>query len=123
MKPFLIEATKDTPRVHFDPSNGIFSVTERSLPENAIEFYEEILQWLEEYIKDPISETIFEFKLEYFNTASSKQIIKIILILEKLAVNSNVKIKWFHRSIDEDMESLGQRYARLIKVPFELFEY
>ncbi len=123
MEALIIQPTKDTPRIEFAPENGIFSITERSLPENAIEFYEPVLEWLETYSQAPNQNTIFDFKLEYFNTASSKQIIKIILSLEKLAVNNEVKIRWHFRKIDEDMESLGQRYARLIKVKFELIEY
>ena len=123
MKPIMLDATQDTPKVELDSTKNLFKVTERSLPENAIEFYDPILEWLEEYSKNPNNETIFDFKLEYFNTASSKQIIKIILILEKVAVNNKVKIRWYYRSIDEDMESLGARYDRLIKVEFELIEY
>lgn len=123
MEPLIIQPTKDTPKIELIPAEGKFYITERSLPENAIEFYEPVIEWLDEYSKKPNDETVFDFKLEYFNTASSKQIIKIILVLEKLAVNNNVKIRWHYRKIDEDMESLGQRYARLIKVEFELIEY
>ncbi len=123
MKPLHIEATQDTPKIEFNPLTGIFNITERSLPENAIEFYEPVLEWLKEYSEAPHNKTEVNFKLEYFNTASSKQIIKIILLLEKLAINNSVTIRWHYRKIDEDMESLGIRYARLIKVDFELIEY
>jgi hypothetical protein len=123
MKALLIQATADTPKVHLDKSNNFFEISGLSLPEDAIEFYKPVMNWLEEYSTEPIAETIFNLKLEYFNTASSKQIIQLLLFLEKLNVKSKVKIRWHYKDIDEDMHDLGEEYAEIIKVKFELIEY
>lgn len=123
MEPLLREATADTPKVHLDAQNNIFEISRMSLPEDAIEFYEPIVRWLEEYIKNPNEETIFSFKLEYFNTASSKQIIQILLILQELSSKKNVLIRWYYKDIDEDMEAIGEEYSQVIDAKFELIEY
>ena len=123
MDPLYIEATEDTPEINFNPEENIFSVSDRSLPENAVEFYMPVFQWLEEYSKNPKEKTYFDFKLDYFNTASAKQITKILLFLEKMSEKHNVEIRWFYRKEDIDMQSSGSRYAKLINVPFKLVEF
>ncbi len=123
MKPLIIEATADTPKIHFDPDKKIFEIAGLSLPEDALEFYKPVLEWLEKYAENPLPETVFDFKLEYFNTASSKQLIQILMFLEKLNQKSKVKIRWHYKDIDEDMRDLGEEYSEIIKVDFELVEY
>ena len=123
MKQLFIEETADTPKVQLDKEEKYFEISGLSLPEDAIEFYKPIIMWLEEYSKTPNDETIFNLKLEYFNTASSKQIIQLLLFLEKLNSKSKVKIRWHYKDIDEDMHDLGEEYAEIIKVDFDLIEY
>lgn len=123
MKQLFIDETADTPKVQLDRDKNLFEISGLSLPEDAIEFYKPVLEWLEEYSKSPNSETIFNLKLEYFNTASSKQIIQLLLFLEKLNAKAKVIIRWHYKDIDEDMHDLGEEYAEIIKVDFELVEY
>lgn len=123
MKNLYIEATSDTPKVVFDYDKKYFEISGLSLPEDALEFYKPVMAWLEEYAKNPLPETVFNLKLEYFNTASSKQIIQILLFLEKLNSKSKVKIRWHYKDIDEDMHDLGEEYSEIIKVDFELVEF
>jgi hypothetical protein len=117
-----IQQQEDTPSVILDKENGIFEIGHRSLPENAIAFYEPILNWLNEYKKNPLPKTIFNFKLEYFNTASAKQLAKILLILQEIAQNNEVLIRWHYLKDDTDMYASGVRFSKLLKVPFEFIE-
>lgn len=122
MEPLQLAATEDTPEIILNPAEKKFKISKISVPENALEFYEPVLQWLKEYEKDPIDETVFDFDLEYVNTASSKQVIQVILLLQQISKKSKVKIQWFYESIDEDMQSLGRRYKNLVEVDFDLIE-
>ncbi len=123
MNDLIIEATEETPRIFFKKNKNIFVISERSLPENAVEFYTPVFEWLEQYKKDTNTETIVDFKLDYFNTASAKQITKFLLMLEKIAKTNKVKIRWFYKKGDLDMQSSGLRYDKLINMEFELIEY
>jgi len=123
MRVLEVNATQDTPKVILDKERNYFEIKGLSLPEDAVGFYKPILAWLEEYSKAPNPETNVIFQLEYFNTASSKQIIQILLLLERLNEKSKVKILWHYRDIDEDMKDLGEEYSEIIKVPFEMVEY
>lgn len=123
MKPLIIQATEDTPEVIFDPMKEEFKISNVSLPENAVEFYAPIIEWLKRYRENPNPKTIFDFNIEYLNTASSKQIFEVIFLIDKITENSDVTIRWHYDAIDEDMQSLGIRFTHLVKVKFEMVEY
>ena len=122
MKELIIKASEDSPRIELIASENIFHISERSFPENATEFYKPIIDWFNEYKTSPNSTTILEVKLEYFNTSSSKQLAKILLILEKISKTSSVLIKWFFAENDIDILSSGKRYAKLIDLKFEFIQ-
>ena len=122
MEKLLLEETEDTPEIILDPVEGKFKISKISVPENALDFYRPILDWIKQYAEEPNIQTVFEFDLEYVNTASSKQIIQIILLLQKVSEKGNVKVNWYYESIDEDMRALGARYKKLVTVPFDLVE-
>lgn len=123
-KRLVIEETQDTPRIYFDKDKGVLEISGRSLPENAIKFYTPVLQWLEKYVAAPNAETCFEFKLDYFNSASTKKIYEIISLMEKLAeTSSSVSIKWYHSKDDELIKNKGLEMKEMVEVPFEVQTY
>lgn len=119
-----LEGTEDTPRVLFDPSKNIFEVSGRSLPEDCAQFYGPLLKWLDGYVAAPNPNTIFEVKLEYFNTASSKMILDVLSKMETLKeAGKQVTIHWYSHDDDEDMQEAGEEFAELVEVPFEYKVY
>ena len=123
MDPLIIPATEDTPEVILNPDENIFRIARISVPEDAYEFYQPIIQWIKEYGKNPLPETVVEFDLEYVNTASNKQLMQVILAFDQIAANHPVKIKWLYEAIDEDMLNLGKRFQKLAKnLDFEFIE-
>lgn len=119
-----LEGTEDTPRVLLDPSKNIFEISGRSLPEDCAQFYGPILKWLDGYVSSPNTNTIFEVKLEYFNTASSKMILDVLTRMERLKeAGKQVTIQWYSHDDDEDMQEAGEEFAELVEVPFEYKVY
>ncbi|MFH2096083.1 MAG: DUF1987 domain-containing protein [Bacteroidota bacterium] len=124
MEIMRFEGTDDTPGILLDAAAGVFEISGRSMPEDATKFYEPVLDWIEEYKENPLGETVFIFKMKYFNTASSKVLLDILLILEELAeTGAKVMVKWHYPSNDEDMKEAGEEYAEMIEVPFEHISY
>ncbi|MCR4799415.1 MAG: DUF1987 domain-containing protein [Bacteroidales bacterium] len=122
MEVLHIEGTEDTPEVLLDSGNNTFSISGRSFPENAIEFYEPIFAWLQKYAEEAENDMEFEFCMEYFNTSSSKQIAKIFLLLEKINENVFVQVIWKYKKEDSDMMASGMRFSKLLNLEFELRE-
>jgi hypothetical protein len=115
-----LEGTEDTPKILLDKGNGIFEISGRSLPEDSAEFYQPILDWIAAYGEDANPETLFTFKLEYFNTASSKLILDVLSALEDI---DGVTIDWYFHEDDEDMEEAGEEFSELVEIPFEFKTY
>lgn len=115
-----IMGTDDTPTVTLDAANNIFEISGRSLPEDVAAFYNPIIDWMDKYNQSPKSKTVFNFKLVYFNTASSKMLLDILMKLEELHnAGKEVLVKWHYTDDDEDMKEAGEEYADIVDVPFE----
>lgn len=124
MQAIKIKGSDDTPNVILDKDNGIFEISGRSLPEDVAAFYEPILEWLEDYAENPLDKTVFNFKLEYFNTASSKLLLDVLLKLEDMFDDGKeIMVRWHYPDDDEDMEEAGEEYADIVEVPFEQVSY
>lgn len=122
MSALIIDATNETPRIHFDADNNLFEISNKSLPEDADEFYQPVLNWLENYKLKPNEKTNFSFKLDYYNTASARYIIRMIKILDNISQKHQVKVFWYYREIDEDMQAMGEEYLEMTNLEFELVE-
>lgn len=124
MRVIKLQGSDDTPTVILDADNNTFQISGRSLPEDVAAFYEPILEWIDEYAENPLDKTVFDFKLEYFNTASSKLLLDVLLKLEDLYnAGHDVLVKWHYPDDDEDMEEAGEEYADIVEVPFEQVSY
>jgi len=124
METLLIEQTDDSPRIILDPVDKIFEISGKSLPEDVLEFYQPVLDWLNAYREKPDSKTIFSVRLIYFNTASSKMIMDIFLIFEEMVEEGHdVVIKWHSHQKDEDMREAGKEFEEMIAVPYEHITY
>ncbi|MFO7657664.1 MAG: DUF1987 domain-containing protein [Bacteroidales bacterium] len=123
MEPILIEGTPKTPSVKYDPNKGVIEIKGRSIPENSIEFYKPLVDWLDDYSKDPKQKTLVNVQLEYFNTSSSKCILDVFKKLETIhKSNHDVQINWYYEEDDEDMLEAGEDYESIIRVPFKMIE-
>ena len=119
-----IEATDETPKVILDAENGNFEFSGKSLPEDVTTFYNPILDWLDTYALEPNDKADFVFKMDYFNTASSKLILDILMKLEEINdEHEGITVEWHFREDDEDMEEAGEEYADIVDVPFEQIPY
>ena len=118
-----IEGTPKTPTITMNPETGVVGIKGRSIPENSIEFYKPIVDWLEEYTKLPQPKTVVTVQLEYFNTSSSKCILDVFKKFEILKKDNNeVVINWYYEEDDEDMLEAGEDYESIIKVPFKMIQ-
>ncbi len=124
METLHIEATKISPEIIFNPKENIFKISGRSLVEDPGKFYMPVYDWLEEYIKNPCKITDFKFDLEYFNSSSARQVMKLIMLLEELQEKgSSVNIKWLYEEGDDMSRERGEEIAAVSKLQFDIEEY
>ncbi|MCD6366119.1 MAG: DUF1987 domain-containing protein [Bacteroidales bacterium] len=121
MSTIKLRGTDDTPTVTLDIENNIFEISGRSMPEDVASFYQPILDWIDNELKLHGGKIVFVFKMNYFNTASSKLLLDILIRLEEMiADGKNVIVHWYYDEDDEDMMEAGEEYAEIVEVPFEV---
>ncbi|MBU0764612.1 MAG: DUF1987 domain-containing protein [Bacteroidetes bacterium] len=123
MERLFIAGTRETPEVHLDAEKQIFSISGKSIPEDAFAFFHPVHNWINEYITCPNQITELDVKMVYFNTASSKQLIKIFLSLEKInLLNKDAVVNWHYPHDEPSMMATGKRYSELMNVKFKFVE-
>jgi hypothetical protein len=93
------------PTVDFNYKTGICEISGESYMEETYQFYEPVITWLKDYSaeKKPI---VFNIRLTYFNTSSSRFILEILYILKKYQEQGgSVTINWYYKKDDPDILS------------------
>ena len=119
MEKFILAQTAETPSVCLDPENGIYKIEGSSIPSDAGKFYVEISNWFianSSQLNKPIK---LATNFDYFNSATSKQILATIAKIADAIGKNNFCIEWHYEKEDEDMLATGNRFAQLSGVRFE----
>jgi len=123
MDTLIIGSSSKTPQVIFDADKGELLLEGRSIPENSIEFYVPLMEWLEVYSHEVKVDTNVHMKLEYFNTSSSKCILDFFRKLEIISKRGHkVTVNWYFEEDDEDMMEAGEDYEAIVGLPFMMVE-
>lgn len=109
-----IKKTTKTPRIIGDTALGNLSISGKSLPENAREFYEPLMLWFSELEKDHPENITIDLDYEYYNTSSSSILFKVLDSLRKLSSKSNMKVTWHYEEDDLEMEEIGQDFQNVM---------
>jgi len=80
---------------------GNLILSGRSIPENATELYDPLYKWINQYILTPCQVTNLRLNLEYFNTASSIWIAKIVKALSRMDKPDNLLYIHLYFNIEE----------------------
>jgi hypothetical protein len=116
MEELRIEASEHNPEIHLDPDNGVFRFIGRSVPEDAIGFFEPVMEWIERYAEAPGERTDLVIKIEYFNTRSSKVFLDIMRKMEGMQARKGgeVRVHWYYDEEDEEMKEVGEEYGEML---------
>jgi len=120
MDNYIVESTKYTLGVDFNAETGVLKMTGSSYPENAVEFFKPIEDWLKKYIEEVKKPIRFELKIDYLNTSSTKSLLDIFDILEEYSQSGGeVKIIWYYEEDDEDMLETGEELTEDFELDIE----
>jgi len=119
MQNLFIEGTDTSPLVDFY-TNGKLLIKGRSLPEDVHKFYEPVFFWVRQLEAENV---VFDVKMEYINTSSTKKILNLLIELENNPKINQIEINWFYEYDDLDMLDLGELYENnLERSKFKLIE-
>lgn len=115
MEKIFIKKTKTTPDVYFNTDDKSLSFIGRCYPENTDILFIPLNEWSVNYNEDRLT---IKIELEYFNTASSKQLFNLIkYFLDKKLKYFNVK--WYYEIGDEDSLETGHFFENGLDIKFE----
>lgn len=122
-QPLHIASTADKPEINLDPQQDVFEILGKSLPEDAKSFFDPVIEWFEEYANEPNELTVFNLKLNYFNSSSARKLVELLSVMEKIQEEGKeVKIVWYYKTYDAIMKERGEEMQLVLDVPFELKE-
>lgn len=93
------------PGVEFNADNGICELFGESYLEDTLAFYAPLVEWLENFLKNEDKKLVFNFKLHYYNTSSSKCIVDILVLFKEFKdKGSEIDVNWFFNDKSDDSE-------------------
>ena len=118
-----IEPNKHKPEVILDPTANTINFSGVSLPEDAMEFFFPILNWLNDYysicdekIKDNVTLKA-SFKLFYYNTASHRAFLEIFRVLKRMKEKGlKIHVDWYYEKDDINMYENGTELAEMAEL-------
>ena len=113
MENIILHTNPDTryfPEVMFDFNKGLCELSGESYMEETYKFYAPLIDWLKKYFaeKKPL---VFNFKLSYFNTSTSRTIIEILELFKTYkSTGGSITVNWYYSSEDPDMRDEVQDF-------------
>lgn len=122
LEDFTYEGDIKSPKITLK-CNGELEFSGRSLPENAKEIYAPVFNWMTTYKSNPAETTVINFKLEYFNTTSSKMIYEVLKIAEEMIKSGNqVNLNWHFEKDDPDLKYEGNLLSSNLDIDLNYIE-
>ena len=131
MQAYNAESTESTPKIVLDPNSKVFEISGISRPENVRECYEPVIDWFEEFEQklpeydfSTSGELItFKIQLNYFNSASAKFILDVLMEINKLFNKGMyLQIDWYYEEGDDDMKEVGEELSEIVDFKFNYIE-
>ena len=120
MEKYYSEGTKMTPEIVLDAVNHIYKISGNSRPENPMQFYKPVFEWLSNHLKNSDTKLTLEMKMDYFNTSTSKIFLDLFEMFEGHDATENVHVVWYYQSDDEEMQEAGEELLDLVSISYEI---
>ncbi|MCL1863803.1 MAG: DUF1987 domain-containing protein [Defluviitaleaceae bacterium] len=103
------QKTGSTPYILIDESKGYMKMSGKSFPEKALDFFGEVITWLDGYLATDFGEFLFDFAMEYHNSSTLKVITNMLMKMDECAVSGNkITVNWIVAEDDEIMIESGE---------------
>lgn len=113
-----IKATVQSPAILFDAEKGEITISGKSYPENVNDIYKELLDAVETYKSNPQKKTTVNFHWLYYNTATSKIIVRILADLK--AAPTELVLNWYVRRGFTMMVEKAELIREIMDIPMEI---
>jgi len=117
----MIKPTRTSFGVEFLFSEGILRFSGDSYPENSVDFFLPLLQWVSEFVTYPCKNVTVELRVKYFNTSTSKYLFQIMELLQTYHAKGNeLNITWFSQGNDDDVLETWRELMHELDLSFDV---
>lgn len=122
-----INSTHISPAIRFIPEKNDFSITGMSAPEDVRALYYPVIEWIDKFnselsggankIFNETNPLTLKIDLNYFNSASAKFLLDILLELKKIRESGTpLVVEWYYEEDDIDMKEAGEDISELVEM-------
>jgi len=87
--------TTSTPYVLVDEEKNYMKLEGRSFHENVVDFFQEIDDWLDNYLASDFAVFTFDCEMNYFNSSTAKLLLNLIMKMDKHASSQKkIIVNW-----------------------------
>ncbi|WP_150276608.1 biofilm regulation phosphoprotein SiaC [Halopseudomonas salina] len=121
MTDFSIAGTQSTPEIRSDWVNGILHLQGDSYPENSYELFNQVVEWIETFLREADRALKLDLQLLYLNTSSIKAMMDIFDVLEAAhAEGKAVSVDWHYDKRNERVAELAEEFKEDCSFPFNI---
>jgi hypothetical protein len=112
-----IQSSKRTPYVKFDLDKGTLEIRGSILLVNPTDFFDTILESVDQYMLKPQEHTQIIIHIEYYNTYASKLLLFLLKKIQKLTkLDLKVSLIWLYEEGDDDMYEAGAHFQSSLTI-------
>ncbi len=120
MYTFRIDGRNSSPEVFIDKQNKIIEISGVSTLKNANWFYSNVMKWAVGFCLKGEGLTVINIRLSRMNTSSSKWILLIVKKISEIMPADAIKINWYYKPEDADIQINGERLKLNSLIPITL---
>lgn len=121
MTDFSIAGTQSTPEIRSDWANGILHLQGDSYPENSYELFNQVVEWIETFLRETDRALKLDLQLLYLNTSSIKAMMDIFDVLEAAhGEDKAVSVDWHYDKRNERVAELAEEFKEDCSFPFNI---
>jgi hypothetical protein len=123
VKDLRIGPSDNTPEIILK-SQGLIIIRGRGLIVNKIVFYDQVSEWVSNYIKDPPEITRVVLAFEYLNSFSLSFVVAILKTLKSVLKGDDFRLSgtWYLEEDDEDLMERGLYLAHVTDLPLKFVQ-
>jgi SiaC family regulatory phosphoprotein len=119
MNEIHISRTNQTPEFIFKP-DGIIKIVGRGLFNDKPEVTDQLISWINDYLRNPAKVTYVTIAFEYLNSLSTIILVNILQSLSQITRQSKtLVIKWYYEDDDEEILERGKYISFSFDIPIE----
>lgn len=106
-----LEKTGSTPYIRIDEEAGYMLFRGESFHENVLEFYADIIEWLQGYMERDFETFTFDCELKYFNSSTAKMLLNILVLLDETCkTGKDITVNWITTEDNEINIECGEDF-------------